>query len=612
MKTEKIEFVFALAVALTMGVCAKDATDGLVGWWRVEQKPNGTALVASDFRDHVHAGSSALSVNHATEDGDFPAYPICHTNMDLVYPMGSGKIPNAPCLYLSQPTNYAADGSCYINHQRIVFPAGKIDIAGKPCTFIARIKPFAHVVPGNLTIFTYDYSWGENKGWRVYLNPQSSGTSVNWAYPAIYIGKNSQNANAITAGFGYDAWHDLGVAIEPNVPEAGKTQVTFYFCNGNGLTERTGKGNITHVQTVVVDDVSGNTADVGSREISIGDTIGSDTYTKKEDSTASFRGLIHEMKLYDRVLTKEEFEQACAPYTDPLFSVGSKNGSTDEFSDETAEELYIPFEMPWRKLRKTLAAENPSLSIKTSLKADDKDVSRILEFTPFYSEDCPSDANIEVLLNGTKVAEVPRNAETDRLVHLNGKTIGRLVTLTDGAYPLTLTLKRTGGMGGSISFDRISLGGGWQLGKRDSKATEFRPWASIEGAPAATLYSRYTYYLARQDTYLIPGPFYSTDAKQQTLRLKFSVSDALAKCGEFDFATRHIGGHTIETYLNGTLIDSRSSHNVEYALTIGKEQIKAGINELMMKVISGAGGFSFDYFRLTPKRFPRGLTYIVR
>ena len=162
MKTEKIEFVFALAVALTMGVCAKDATDGLVGWWRVEQKPNGTALVASDFRDHVHAGSSALSVNHATEDGDFPAYPICHTNMDLVYPMGSGKIPNAPCLYLSQPTNYAADGSCYINHQRIVFPAGKIDIAGKPCTFIARIKPFAHVVPGNLTIFTYDYSWGEN------------------------------------------------------------------------------------------------------------------------------------------------------------------------------------------------------------------------------------------------------------------------------------------------------------------------------------------------------------------------------------------------------------------------------------------------------------------
>jgi hypothetical protein len=51
---------------------------------------------------------------------------------------------------------------------------------------------------------------------------------------------------------------------------------------------------------------------------------------------------------------------------------------------------------------------------------------------------------------------------------------------------------------------------------------------------------------------------------------------------------------------------------VEYALTIGKEQIKAGINELMMKVITGSGGFSFDYFRLTPKRFPRGLTYIVR
>ena len=96
MKTGKIDFVFALAVALTMGVCAKDATDGLVGWWRVEQKPNGAVFQAADLRDHAHAGSIASAVNHATEDGDFPAYPICHTNMDLVYPMGSGKIPNAP------------------------------------------------------------------------------------------------------------------------------------------------------------------------------------------------------------------------------------------------------------------------------------------------------------------------------------------------------------------------------------------------------------------------------------------------------------------------------------------------------------------------------------
>ena len=191
MKNVKIDFVFAFAAALTMGVCAKDATDGLVGWWRVEKKTNGTVFQPADLKDHAHVGSAAELVNHATEDGEFPAYPVCHTNLDLAYPMGSGIIPDAPCLYFRQPTNYTADGICYLNRQRIVIPADKIDLAGQPCTFIARIKPMPAVVPGSLTVFSYDYSWGNNRGWRVFLNPQSSGTSVNWAYPAVYVGKTS-------------------------------------------------------------------------------------------------------------------------------------------------------------------------------------------------------------------------------------------------------------------------------------------------------------------------------------------------------------------------------------------------------------------------------------
>jgi len=607
MKNVKIDFVFAFAAALTMGVCAKDATDGLVGWWRVEKKPNGTVFQPADLRDHAHVGSAAELVNHATEDGEFPAYPVCHTNLDLAYPMGSGIIPDAPCLYFRQPTNYTADGICYLNRQRIVIPADKIDLAGQPCTFIARIKPMPAVVPGSLTVFSYDYSWGNNRGWRVFLNPQSSGKSVNWAYPAVYVGKTSA-VSSFTAGSGHNRWHDLGVSIEPNMPESGKTRVIFYFCDGNGHLSGPG-GNKTLVQTNIVASLSGNSDDAASRKICIGDLEGYDTYSEKkaDKNTETFRGLIHEMKLYDRVLTKEEFEQACAPYSDPLFSVGSKNGSTDEFSDETAEPVYEPFTMPWCKLRKTLTLSNPSISIKTSVTEADKDVSRILEFTPLYSEDCPADAALEVLLNGRSVAKVQRNSETDRLVHLNGKTIANLLTLTDGKYPLTLTLKRIGGMGGTISFDRISLGGGWQLGVKDSSHGEFKSWNGN------SLYNYYTYYLSRQDASLIPAPYYTSDVKQQMLRLMFSVSDALSELGEFEFSTRHNGVHGVEIYLNDHLISTKSKAKGEnYTVVIPKGAVKSGINEILLKVVDGEGMFTFDYFRLEPKRFPRGTIYVIR
>lgn len=616
MKTEKIEFVFALAVALTMGVCAKDATDGLVGWWRVEQKPNGTALVASDFRDHVHAGSSALSVNHATEDGDFPAYPICHTNVDLIYPTGCGTIRNASCFSFPQPTNYNASGKAMVNRQGIKFSAEKIDVAGKPCTFIIRMKFGGHRVgkSGFVPVFSYDWSSSANTGWSFGLYPEGS---INWSWMGASVGSKN-----VAAKFGerYSLnvpkdpnWYDVGLTIEPNAPEVNKTRLVFYRTTTNALDRTDGKGGLVSVETQVVDVVSSNQSNPESRFIYIGDASGSTQWSNVSDNVPAFRGLIHEMKLYDRVLSVQEFEQACAPYSDPLFTVGSKNGSQEEFSDETAEEVYIPFEMPWCKLRKTLTSANPSLSIKTSLTADDKDVSRILEFTPFYSDDCPSDAKIEVLLNGTKVAEVHRNAETDRLVHLNGKTIAKLVSLTDGAYPLTLMLKRAGGMDGSISFDHISLGGGWQLGVKDKMYGEFMNWSPLGNLT----YNFFRYFLARGDIKLLCGQMYGeeTSLLQSKLTLCFSLSDAIAKKGAFLFRTRPLGTGTVDYYLNGEfLLSTNVSYLVDYEINLDNGMLQGGVNELAAewKIQKSSGSTGFDYMRLEPKRFPRGTTCIIR
>ena len=284
------------------------------------------------------------------------------------------------------------------------------------------------------------------------------------------------------------------------------------------------------------------------------------------------------MKLYNRLLTKEEFEQACVPFGDPLFTIGSKNSSADEFSDETAVEVYDADSMPWYMLRKTLTEANPSLRIMTTLAATDLAASRVLELAPIYSDDCPQDAAIDVMVDGAVVERLCRNDDADRLVYISTNRLCRL-TAVDGAYPLVISLRRAGGMGGTVSFDRIMLGGGWQLGKRDSSYGEFMTWKGNR------TYNFFKYNLSRRDIGVLCGQMYgyNVSVRQATMTLGFSISDALAEKGTFVFSTRVYGGGTVDFYLNGQAFCTKTvDHNDEYSLDFDNGMLQGGMNELKM------------------------------
>ena len=53
--------IAALFAMIGATVLAKDASDGLVAWWRVEPGENGAVFTTSDLRDHAHAGTTAAS-----------------------------------------------------------------------------------------------------------------------------------------------------------------------------------------------------------------------------------------------------------------------------------------------------------------------------------------------------------------------------------------------------------------------------------------------------------------------------------------------------------------------------------------------------------------------
>ena len=600
----------ALFAMIGATVLAKDASDGLVAWWRVESGENGAVFTTSDLRDHAHAGTTAAAVNHATTDGTYPAVPVCHTNIDLTYPMGSGTIPNAPCIYIPQPTNTSpTSGGLVANNQNVVMPLSCVDLSNTPGTFIIRFNPNSRIYVGRATPTVFSYDWSTTTGMKLSLRGQGS---AHWTWPFVYFG-NTPVLQPSTATWniaaGDNIWYDVGVVIEPNVPEQGQSRVILYFCPGNGLTDQSANGNKVVAMTNTVSQLVsyGTLAD---RKLKLGSVNGSANWGGLSSDETLSSLLVHQVKVYNRALSSAEFEQACAPCSDPLFAVGSKNGSADEFSDSTAEAVYDADSMPWCKLRKTLTEANPSLSIRKSLSELDLTVPRILEFAPIYSSDCPQDAVLDVLVNGTMVERVFRNSESDRLVYISTNVLKRL-TLVDDAYPLTLTLRRTGGMGGTVGFDRIMLGGGWQLGVRDRKYNEFMTWSG------KMTYNFYRYFLARNNIKILADQMYgvNVDAKQASLTLCFSVSDALAANGEFVFRTRPLGNGTVDYYLNGDWLCTKTiTSDADYELHFGIGSLRGGINELKATwtTTTDTSSRGFDYFRLTPKRFPRGVMIILR
>ena len=601
--------IAALLAMVGMTSFAKDASDGLIAWWRVESKPNGTVFTKDGLLDHVHAGVEAAGVNHATASDTYPAVPVCHTNIDLTYPMGSGTIPNAPCVYLPQPTNVSPTTGNYVaNRQNISLPLNDVDLSDKPSTYIIRFCPDSGLYASRAQATVFSYDWSSSTGIKLVLSGQGS---TRWASPLVYFGGTMTfNHTDITLDVGSGIWYDLGVVVEPNAPEAGQSRITVYCCQGNGLTNQGAEGNKTLSVTGTVSRVAGYGA-LSSRRLRLGSTAGATTWGGLDSSETLSSLLIHQVKVYDRALSIPEFEQACAPSTDPIFTVGTKNGSLEEFSDTSAVAVYDPATMPWRNLRRNLTAENPSLSISATLNAADLNVPRVLEFSPVYSMDCPADACIDVLINGTQIGAVARNATEDRLVYVSEKKLKALLVLSDGAYPLVLTLRRSGGMAGSVGFDRISFGGGWQLGVKDRSYSEFRTWDGKK------YYNFYRYFLARNDLKLFSGQMFtaSSDQHMDEQTICFSISDALAANGAFVFRTNPLGSGTVEYYLNGELFCTKTTtYNVDYELEMPNGTLKGGINELKAhwKTLTSSGSSGFDYFRLSPKKFAKGTLIVLK
>ena len=223
-----------------------------------------------------------------------------------------------------------------------------------------------------------------------------------------------------------------------------------------------------------------------------------------------------------------------------------------------------------------------------------------------------SGAKLAVSVNGRRIKEYKLTSGEPELTFIKASHLAGIEKVGN-AYPLTVTLTRAGDMSGTLSFDRVVLGGGWQLGNKDSSPgyTEFLSWNG------KIYYNFYDYYLARNNLKLLAAQMYVSDSKQSTQRIHFSLTDKMVeKCG-FVYTSRPGGSGTVDFSLNGESLGSQTmSHGVDFSIALDKTKLKGGVNELkaVLREQTSSGAFAFDFYRLVPSKewVDTGMAVIIR
>jgi len=183
---------------------------------------------------------------------------------------------------------------------------------------------------------------------------------------------------------------------------------------------------------------------------------------KQEEKQSVFPGWFHAFASWPRALSEDEVKQVFAyPSTADLVRLGTKNGNSLEFKGATLGGAGSGSATEdWAKIAPSLTAGAPSLSIPFTVPANFAGVAQVLRVA-FATNSALQKVNVSV--GGTAVGELTAKPGESDLLTIKSDL------LTSGAKTLTLT---RAGSSGDVVFDAIVLGGGFQLGTKDSKKDE--------------------------------------------------------------------------------------------------------------------------------------------
>ena len=342
-----------------------------------------------------------------------------------------GSAVSRPCLVLPQEKK-TENGSTYWAENGVVMPNSGVQPGSSGyVTIYSRFKWDGSTSSPNLLVGNgWNGTYGSAvNGLSVYLNGSGNvGILNNGAMP--YCGAK------VSAG----AWYDLFVvARNETINSAEKTVANVYLYKANS------GGSPTLTTSVVTN----NVMSFSSARLTIGCFLLNSTgwHNPGNNGPRAFRGTIADVMLWDRAITTLEMSEVMAGGTrGGEWQIGAVNNCADEFGDSNPAAVFEPRTMSWSRMRKTLDASNPTLSIASTMTSSEHQMSRALTFMPILSG---VSAPVEVALNGTSVGEIDLASETFI-------TLPKELWRHDGTAN-TITVTRSVSASGTIQFDAISL-----------------------------------------------------------------------------------------------------------------------------------------------------------
>ena len=336
-------------------------------------------------------------------------------------------------LVLPQSSN--SDGTEW-SENGIVFEQGAVQpVDDGYVTFYARFKRDGHT--GGSTDPNYLFG----NGWNGTYGDADNGISI-----FIY----GDNCIGIVGGGGMprssvkieaNTWYDLFVKVR-NENGLAVAYITLYKANANAAPT-VSTGTINHAKKMQYS--------ATNTRIPIGCYLTGSTGWKTKTNPRAFKGQIANAMIWDRELTDAEMTEVMVG---PLefggeWQIGAANGSADEFNDTTPADVYDVQTMPWNKMRKSLTAENPSLTLSTTMTpaVSDHQMSRRLTISPILVD--VASAPVSVSLNGTVVGEID-------LATTNSIVLSKKLWRHDGRAN-TIAITRTTSLSGTVQLDAIAL-----------------------------------------------------------------------------------------------------------------------------------------------------------
>ncbi len=289
---------------------------------------------ANELYDLMTVGSATpLTASSITQNTDSPDAKPVSIDAGVTHVFMNRTAADEVGFTIHNPTNWDAGNSRWrINTQMITLPQAAA-VTSRTATVALRFKWGGIKVKtssNNYNLYQYlycnDHDWNAKRGWAVSLGLYDSSTKSR--YPTLVLGNQrfrfgvdaSGSDNRIAPG----DWVEMVVSL--SCDEGGSFAAKCYMRLGGTTYPKFRSLSQSGTTTATI-----RSSGVAAPTIGKGGTTSFSYNSNGEDS---FGGVISDIMVYDRVLSENEAWQVLADLERrSAFTIGSKNGTADEFSD---------------------------------------------------------------------------------------------------------------------------------------------------------------------------------------------------------------------------------------------------------------------------------------